>query len=248
MLTRLLALVILFVTASAATASERALPPLGKRCGSPGVRASVFRFPASDGTVLDGAVLGHGSAGVVLAHQAYENLCQWVPFGRVLAGKGYRVLVFDFRGAGLSASGAPHQGNLNTDVSAAAAERRRGATSVVLVGASLGGSAVVSAAPDVRPRVAAVVSLSAPGTASLRGFSSTYAPLDPDRGAARLRAPVLFAAAKGDSVLPADAKRFYRLTRAPVKKLLIVPGSAHGVNLLDTATESVVLRFIRANT
>ena len=54
----------------------------------------------------------------------------------------------------------------------------------------------------------------------------------PARGAARLRAPVLFAAAKGDSVLPADAK----------------PGSAHGVNLLDTATESVVLRFIRANT
>jgi pimeloyl-ACP methyl ester carboxylesterase len=58
---------------------------------------------------------------------------------------GYRALVFDFRG----------YNRLDDDVVAAVAElRRRGVTKVVLVGSSMGGTAVLLAATRIRPAVA----------------------------------------------------------------------------------------------
>jgi hypothetical protein len=55
-------------TGQAATATT--LAPLvqpGSRCGAPEVKATLLRFPAADGTQLDGVLVGSGPAGRALA-------------------------------------------------------------------------------------------------------------------------------------------------------------------------------------
>jgi len=42
-------------------------------------------FEATDGTLLDGAFVGSGSSGVVLAHEYPADLCGWWPFATYLA-------------------------------------------------------------------------------------------------------------------------------------------------------------------
>ena len=76
-------------------------------------------FRASGGARLAGAVLGRGSTGVVLAHTTGADRCQWLPFARELAKKGYRALVFDMRGYGAST------GITNTDPQLESSSRRR---------------------------------------------------------------------------------------------------------------------------
>ena len=84
-------------------AKGRKLPALGARCRTP-VNAKIGWFHASDGILLDGASLGHGKTGVVLAHESPADLCGWVPYARVLSRAAFRVLLFDHRGSGLSQS------------------------------------------------------------------------------------------------------------------------------------------------
>ena len=90
--------------------------------------ATNARFRTADGVRLAGAVLGKGVTGIVFAHQVAGDRCQWLPFARELAGKGYRALVFDMRGYGASSGIANVDPHL--DVAAAAKElRRRGSGS-----------------------------------------------------------------------------------------------------------------------
>jgi pimeloyl-ACP methyl ester carboxylesterase len=111
----------------------------------------MFQFKTSDGASLVGLVLGTGRTGLVLGHQLRSDLCEWLPQARAFARRGYRVLVFDFAGFGDSQPGP--DGRVDTDVVAAAAEpRRRGADRIVLVGSSMGGTAVLSAATRIRRR------------------------------------------------------------------------------------------------
>jgi hypothetical protein len=78
------------------------------------------------------AVLGRGPAGVVLSNQSDRNLCGWLPFGRVLAARGFQVLLYDYGIAG----------DLSDDIAAAVDQLHRfGARRVVLVGASEGAKA-----------------------------------------------------------------------------------------------------------
>jgi pimeloyl-ACP methyl ester carboxylesterase len=60
----------------------------------------------------------------------------------------FRVLLFDYRGFGLSAKvTGKRAGRIDADITGSiAALRRRGPQKIVLVGASLGGSAVLAAA------------------------------------------------------------------------------------------------------
>jgi hypothetical protein len=58
-----------------ALAVAAALVQPGSRCGAPEVKATLLRFPATDGVVLDGVLVGSGPAGVVLLHQYPADLC-----------------------------------------------------------------------------------------------------------------------------------------------------------------------------
>jgi pimeloyl-ACP methyl ester carboxylesterase len=118
------------------------LPALGERCGGGRVRAKVGWFHATDGVLLDGASLGGGKTGVVLAHESPADLCGWLPYAKVLSAAGFRVLIFDQRYFGLSRSPYTNSrcGRFSRDLGGAVAElEHEGANKVFLMGASFGG-------------------------------------------------------------------------------------------------------------
>ena len=92
------------VAASPAGAAIEKQRPLKLRetCVTRAERAHVVRFRASDGVRLIGVELGRGPRVVILAHSGASDLCSWLPYGRTLASRGYRVLAFDQRGFGSS--------------------------------------------------------------------------------------------------------------------------------------------------
>ena len=59
-----------------------------------------IRFRAADGLRLAGHRFGRGKTAVVFAHEARGGACQWIPFARALAKRGYLTIAFDFRGYG----------------------------------------------------------------------------------------------------------------------------------------------------
>jgi pimeloyl-ACP methyl ester carboxylesterase len=158
-----------------ATTTAVALQPLeqpSSRCGTATTKATLVRFQAADGTSLNGVMVGRGPAGVVLAHQYPADLCGFWLFADYLAKCGLRAFAIDLRCFGRSACpGGDARGRVVDDLDAAVAElRRRGVTRVGLVGASMGGAAVLIAGTRVQPPVAAVMSLSGePDPTSLVG-------------------------------------------------------------------------------
>ncbi|MFG2041086.1 alpha/beta hydrolase family protein [Dactylosporangium sp. NPDC048998] len=193
---------------------------------------------AKDGTVLRGILMnpdGKGP-GVVLGHHNTGSVCEWLPFGKTLAGKGYRVLAFDFAGEGDS---QPHTGTGTVDLdmlTAARWLRTQGVTDLVLMGASKGGTAALAAAQELDPRPKAVVTLSAPAT--FRGVDAL--------GAARkVTFPVLYCAGALDSPYGEQAQELYDATPAAVDRRVVVGPTAteHGTYLLTGSDQD---RFTKA--
>jgi pimeloyl-ACP methyl ester carboxylesterase len=196
--------------ATTAPATTAAAP--ARSCLEDGER--VVSFPGADGPAA-GVVLGRGRTGVVLGHQSGSDLCEWMPQARRLARRGRQVLAFDF---GLDA-------HIRADMVAAAGElRRRGVTRLVLVGSSMGGTAVIAAAAEITPPVAGVVSLSGP---------EEYQGTDAAAAAPKLRMPVLFVAAEDDPPFDDAARALYQAVPGHDKRLLIVEGGGHGTALLE---------------
>jgi pimeloyl-ACP methyl ester carboxylesterase len=195
----------------ATSASTLATPTTAAAIAKPCLRevnsARAFRFRTAAGAVLVGVVLGRGRTGLVLGHGRGGDLCEWLPQGQAFAKQGYRVLAFDFEGYGDSQPGSGPDARIDTDVAAAAAQlRRRGADSIVLIGSSMGATAVLSAATRIRPPVAGVVSLSGPGA---------FGPVDAWTAMSRLRVPVLFVAAADDQPFVGAARAMYRKPGSP---------------------------------
>jgi pimeloyl-ACP methyl ester carboxylesterase len=190
-------------------------------CFPASAHAKVVRFANSEGTRLVGYELGRGTRGVVLAHQYGGDACQWADFAPGLAKAGYHVLAFDAHGYGQS---PPGSGEIDVDVLAAASKLRAlGAAKLVLIGASMGGTAVLSAAAQMKPPPAAVVSLSGPGSFDLM---SAY---DAVPG---LAMPKLFVVGARDVQFVGAARELYRKARGQ-KQLVVVQTADHGVDLLD---------------
>ena len=209
----------------ATTPAPSPLPPEpGADCLSAAERRGVVRFRAANGATLGGVLIGTGKVGVVLAHQSDGDLCQWWPFVGQFVQRGFRVLAFDFEGYGASTTAADTTDSLSVDVRAAATRlRAAGASRVVLVGASMGGTAALAATGRPIPGLAGAISLSGP----VRIFGS-----DAAVAAAKLRVPVLLAAGETDSLYAADARSLFPRVGSRSKQLLVVPGANHGVALL----------------
>jgi pimeloyl-ACP methyl ester carboxylesterase len=181
----------------------------------------VIRFSRPGGQV-DGVVLGAGAFGVVLAHQSNGDLCQWLPYGRRLQGMGRQVLAFDYSGA-----------DIGGDVVAAAAElTRRGATRILLVGASMGGTAVLAAAVPAPPGVVGVASLSGSSMIGRVGAMGSVR---------QLTIPALFMAQEQDADFATDARALYEACGSPRKQLDVRPGVSHGVELVSSDDTRAVL-------
>jgi alpha-beta hydrolase superfamily lysophospholipase len=245
--------------AQATTTTAVALEQPGSRCGPPDTRATLVGFRAADGTALDGVLVGRGEAGVVLVHEYPADLCGFWPFADYLAKRGLRAFAIDLRCFGRSAcpEGAA-RGRVVDDVAAAVAElRRRGVRRVALVGASMGGAAVLIAATRVRPPVAAVVSLS--GEADPTNLVGGI-PLDAGAVVKRLAVPAMFVVATGDQYAPvAETRGLYRAVKARGRRLEVLSGPAfdgrHGWDLLAdqaggdfTPVAAAVAGFVSAHT
>jgi pimeloyl-ACP methyl ester carboxylesterase len=213
-------LVALVVTV--ATMAGSAHPSQGQGCIRASDRSKAVSFRASGGARLAGNVLGRGPTGVVFAHTTGADRCQWLPFARELAKKGYRGLVFDMRGYG-SSTGITNT-DPHLDVIAAAAElRRRGAKRIVLMGASMGGTGVLAAAPRIRPAIRGVAELSAP--TAFGGVSALSA-------VKQVKVPALFVAGRDDGDFAAATRALYKAASTKDKQLHIAPSSWHGVDLV----------------
>jgi pimeloyl-ACP methyl ester carboxylesterase len=221
--------------------------PASPAAAHPCVEKDEVWFRAADGTKLVGHRFGGKRPGartaVVLAHMSEGDLCVWVRYARRLAGSGFFVFPFDFRGHGFSHGLENHSSSPADVVAAVRAVRALGARKVVVVGASLGGIAAIVAAPTLRPAVQGIVSVSGP--AAIAGE------LNARRLAPRLRVPTLYLAAERDQSGPydfaAEARELHDATGTREKRIVLVAGSLHGTFLVDGSSRvrSVLERFLR---
>jgi pimeloyl-ACP methyl ester carboxylesterase len=212
--------------------AETTAPP-GPLAGCDGVTAQwrSLRLAVNDGT--EGATLGDGRTGVVFANDSGGSACGWIGLAQDLAFAGHPVAVTD------------GPGDADRMLAAAVALRVAGARTVVLVGASVGGRAVLQAA-SLRPD--AVV-----GVVSVSGERTT--PSDQHdllRVARQVRLPVLFVGSREDgwTNFGADTRALHRAVPARVNRLLMLSGGDHGVDLLADRHAGAVIdaieRFVSA--
>ncbi len=205
-------------TATVTSAAPDTLPVAGR----------AVTFPTEDGVTLGGHVFGSGHEGVILAHMYPADQSSWYPTAQRLAQDGYLVLTFDFRGYGES-GGEKEIDLMDRDVTAAIGQiRMEGAAEVILVGASMGGTASLVAGDKAQAlssiRLAGIATLSAP--VEFRGLSAADA-------VPRIAVPLLFVAADKDPGA-AGARELEQLSSGE-GILEIVPGSDHGTDLLTGA-------------
>lgn len=238
---RVLLLLALLLAAAASTAG--AAP---QRAQHECVRGGELWFYAADGTKLVGHRFGKGTTAVILAHQSEGSLCDWLPYAKRLAARGYFVFPVDFRGYGFSQPRTGAAANrFAADLTAATkALRRLGKKKVFLVGASMGGIASLVAGANAKPAVDGVVSISAP---------ARYRGMDGVATGPRLRVPVLYLAAEGDDNggydFSEDATKLHAAAAAADKRLELLPGSLHGIGLVagSARAKAAVETFLRTH-
>jgi uncharacterized protein len=204
-------------------------------CGTspdaPPTDSRAITFDSADGVTLAGRLFGPegGSAGVVLAHMFPSDQSSWYAFADRLAGEGYRVLTFDFRGycpggdAGCS-EGEKRIPDMWQDVLGAMdALRGEGVSRIGLIGASMGGTASLVAASMEGEDVEAIVTLSAP--TSFEGLVA-----GPET-VSQLTAAKLFIAGHADTIAAEAVQVLYDEAVQP-KRPLILTTEAHGTDIL----------------
>jgi pimeloyl-ACP methyl ester carboxylesterase len=203
--------------------------------------SEAVSFTSVDGVELEGRLFGEGTSGVVLSHMRPADQTSWFAFAKRLADSEFLVLTYNFRGycpgdQGGCSSGERDIAAIWQDVLGAVEFiRGRGATSVSLIGASMGGTASRVAASRPGVDVRAVVSLSAP--ASIEGLIVDGAVLS------NITAAKLFVAGVGDASAARDAQTMYARSPQP-KRVEIVPADDHGTDILQGPRGEEVRRLI----
>ncbi|HSR84536.1 MAG TPA: alpha/beta fold hydrolase [Streptosporangiaceae bacterium] len=205
-------------------------------------RQQMFVLHGLKGERLAAISTGSGRVAVVLAHQAAGSLCQWWPYARSLAAGGFRVIAFDFDGFGAS----PQANNAYPGEVEAAAKwaRQEGARQVVLMGGSMGGTAVMVAAARLGSSITGVIDLSGP---------AQFSGMDALTAARHVRVPVLFGYGRQDGAFAADVLAVRAGTASHYKPLVTVADQTHGAALVDPQAgyanvRQAVLTFIRSIT
>jgi len=229
------------------------LQPLAERCGLTGQQAgTTTRAVKASGDVQLYAVgAGAGRLGVVLVHgSGSRGICNWAGEIGWLAKAGLNVVGYDQSCVG--ASTCANDSRPIDDLLAVVADlRRRGATQVVVVGASAGGSMPLVAAVRPNSGISAVVSLSPAGLTMPIG--TTDAPDATAVSVARsIRLPVLYVLAQDDTASSvAEMKSLSTATKG--SRLVLLPaGSGHAQEVLygktaqkPSAFRQTFLTFLR---
>jgi pimeloyl-ACP methyl ester carboxylesterase len=186
--------------------------------------ATDITFSAGrNGAMLHGVLVGQGPTAIVLAHQSDDDACVWSFYVPELMADGRQILAFDFNDHG--SSDRVGDGRLDLDLLAAVAEaRNRGATHVVVIGASMGGTAALAAAGTPNSGINGAVSLSA---------VSSWLQTDAESNAAAIPIPVLFAASQNDGSTAQTAQTVSQACGCAYPDVLVFGGSRHGTRLLQ---------------
>lgn len=210
----------------------------GVACAAPGTLArETVSFPTEDGGLIHADVYGDGEHGVVLAHGARFDKESWGEQAQALADAGFRALAIDFRGYGRSKGGsgdASRYEGLHRDVLGAVRYlRENGASTVSVVGGSMGGGAAARAAVA-----------SEPGTID----SLVLLAHSPVEHPERLQGRKLFALCRDDPS-PGGTPRLERIRdqyeRSPdPKELLVLECSAHAQHIFKTEHGERLMREI----
>lgn len=204
-------------------------PPVLAPC-TPSLAARAVNFNTSQGVQLNGALIGTGDTGVVISNQSGNSVCQWTAFVPKLINAGFEVLVYKY---GTS--------NRADDAQAAVTFLSgQGLKRIILMGGSQGAELTVITAGKNLPGVVAAVSLSA---------DEYLGGIDAQSFAAQVKIPILFITAKNDPYGSMDtSSKFYSsaATTQQEKMLVVVPGNAHGYELLsDPSIQLQVLKFMQ---
>lgn len=173
---------------------------------------TFVRATTSEANGVGFLLIGTGSGGVVLGPQDNGDICQWLPYAEELATT-YRVALFDW-----------DEPRSELPLLAVAALRDAGVRKVVLGGASYGGALALSEAYRVRPRLAGVLSF---------GGELTLPGLDARPGIKKWRGPLLTLGSAEDDFFDSQDARHLRRLHPGQETVLMMPGRAHGVDLLD---------------
>jgi pimeloyl-ACP methyl ester carboxylesterase len=206
----------------------------------------TFEVPVARGesqTIrLQGIERGSGPNGVVLAHMLGSSQNAWAPIVEDLVKDGFHVLTFDFRGHGLS-GGDRDPSRADLDFAGAVAKLRAlGATKVLAVGASMGGTAALADA--VSSNLAGVVTISAP---------IVIDELDATTGVRVYRGPLLVIVAAKNGLYTDAARTIISTSNAAPKTRRVIEGTgAHGTDLLTAERDgervtTFILDFLEAH-
>ncbi len=197
--------------------------------GAPGEQ--IVQISTVDGKTLEGSVYGDGPRGIVLAHMRGADRSTWTGFAQAAAAAGFRVLAFDFRGYGGSTGTVDTE--LDVDLTAAIEYlTAAGVDDVVVIGASMGGTATINVASKLD--LAGAATLSAP--AEFLGLPALDVAGDIDE-------PLLVIAAADDQPYADDATAISDAiidagADSGVTRF-IVDGSHHGTNLFADHAEDI---------
>jgi dipeptidyl aminopeptidase/acylaminoacyl peptidase len=216
-LSLLLPLALLSACGSSNAATGPTATPKATATATP--EPGTFYFTTDDGVTLSGKIVGSGATAIVLSAQDGDPGVEWAPLASQLADRGYLVMTYNYRGIDPS-QGRYIKDQLDHDLRAAiAAAQAKGATKIVLMGASLGGLVTAKVAATAKPT--AVVILSAP--ASWGGMTVTGDEM------AMITAPKLFVASQNDHPFSSTVQQLYDASPQP-KQIHIYPGNSHGVD------------------
>ena len=194
-------------------------------------------FPAADGWTIHGDLYGTGDRGVLLVHGGQFEKSSWEKQAHVLAKAGFRPMAIDLRGFGLSKEGPQSaRADFGSPLDVLAAVRylhQKGAKTVSIVGASMGGDAAEGALGEAKPgEIDRVVFLA----------HGAYGPPE------KLKGRKLFIVSRDDA-RTGDKPRLVRIQaqyeKAPdPKELVVLEGSAHAQFIFQTDQGERLMREI----
>ena len=200
--------------------------------GESGATETV-RIRTADSEDLWGSIFGDGEIAVILSHMRGRNQTSWFPFARLASTSGYKVMTFDFRGYGKSTG--TRDTRMDRDLEAAVAYvRAKGAKQVILIGASMGGTAAIEIAAEID--VQGVAALSPP---------TSFGRINALGAVSSMLIPLLLIVAENDPPFTSSAREIE--TAAAATQFLELPGQEHGTNLYSAHIDQVsgiLLTFI----
>ena len=192
--------------------------------GESGATETV-RFRTEDSEDLWGSIFGDGEIAVILSHMRGRNQTSWFPFARLASTSGYKVMTFDFRGYGKSTG--TRDTRMDRDLEAAVAYvRAKGAKQVILIGASMGGTASIEIAAEID--VQGVAALSPP---------TSFGRINALGAVSSMLIPLLLIVAENDPPFTSSAREIE--TAAAATQFLELPGQEHGTNLYSAHIDQV---------